>query len=35
MNIPAMVKCLQGCDLADVPMVVLTIDPASAVRKGR
>jgi len=27
MNIPAMVKCLQGCDLADVPMIVLTIDP--------
>ena len=27
MNIPAMVKMLQGCDLADVPMVVLTIDP--------
>jgi ech hydrogenase subunit E len=26
-NIPAMVKCLQGCDLADVPMIVLTIDP--------
>ena len=27
MNIPAMVKMLQGCDLADVPMIVLTIDP--------
>lgn len=27
MNIPAMVKCLQGCDLADVPMIILTIDP--------
>jgi len=27
MNIPAMVKCLQGCDLADVPMIVLTIYP--------
>ncbi len=27
MNIPAMVKILQGCDLADVPMIVLTIDP--------
>ncbi|MDO4552966.1 MAG: nickel-dependent hydrogenase large subunit [Bacillota bacterium] len=26
-NIPAMVKMLQGCDLADVPMLVLTIDP--------
>ncbi len=26
-NIPAMVKALQGCDLADVPMLVLTIDP--------
>ena len=26
-NIPAMVKMLQGCDLADVPMIVLTIDP--------
>lgn len=27
MNIPAMVKTLAGCDLADVPMLVLTIDP--------
>ncbi len=27
MNIPAMTKTLQGCDLADVPMLVLTIDP--------
>jgi ech hydrogenase subunit E len=27
MNIPAMVKTLQGCDLADVPMLILTIDP--------
>jgi ech hydrogenase subunit E len=27
MNIPALVKILQGCDLADVPMLVLTIDP--------
>lgn len=27
MNIPAMVKMLQGCDLADVPMMILTIDP--------
>lgn len=26
-NIPALVKMLQGCDLADVPMLVLTIDP--------
>jgi len=26
-NIPAMLKVLQGCDLADVPMLVLTIDP--------
>lgn len=26
-NIPAMVKTLQGCDLADVGMLVLTIDP--------
>lgn len=26
-NIPAMVKALSGCDLADVPMIVLTIDP--------
>ena len=26
-NLPAMLKILQGCDLADVPMVVLTIDP--------
>ncbi len=27
MNIPSLVKTLQGCDLADVPMLVLTIDP--------
>jgi Ni,Fe-hydrogenase III large subunit len=27
MNIPAMTKILQGCDLADVPMMILTIDP--------
>ncbi|MGI6204855.1 MAG: nickel-dependent hydrogenase large subunit [Anaerovoracaceae bacterium] len=27
MNIPSMVKTLQGCDLADVPMLILTIDP--------
>lgn len=26
-NVPAMTKTLQGCDLADVPMLVLTIDP--------
>ncbi|MDS1028984.1 nickel-dependent hydrogenase large subunit [Bacillota bacterium LX-D] len=26
-NIPAMVKTLQGCDLADVPVLLLTIDP--------
>jgi ech hydrogenase subunit E len=26
-NIPALVKSLQGCDLADVPVLVLTIDP--------
>jgi ech hydrogenase subunit E len=26
-NLPAMLKLLQGCDLADVPVVVLTIDP--------
>jgi ech hydrogenase subunit E len=26
-NLPAMVKTLQGCDLADVPVLVLTIDP--------
>jgi ech hydrogenase subunit E len=26
-NIPALVKMLQGCDLADVPTLVLTIDP--------
>lgn len=26
-NIPALVKVLQGCDLADVPLLVLTIDP--------
>jgi len=26
-NIPAMVKTLQNCDLADVPILILTIDP--------
>ena len=26
-NLAAMLKVLQGCDLADVPMLVLTIDP--------
>ncbi len=26
-NIPAMVKILKGCELADVPVLVLTIDP--------
>jgi ech hydrogenase subunit E len=26
-NIPAMLKLLQGCQLADVPVLVLTIDP--------
>lgn len=26
-NVPAMLKTLQGCDLADVPMLILTIDP--------
>jgi ech hydrogenase subunit E len=26
-NVPALVKMLQGCDLADVPVVVLIIDP--------
>lgn len=26
-NLPAMVKVLQGCELADVPVLVLTIDP--------
>ena len=26
-NIPALVKMLQGCELADVPALVLTIDP--------
>ena len=27
MNLAGMTKILQGCDLADVPMMVLTIDP--------
>lgn len=27
MNIPALVKMLQGCELADVPILILTIDP--------
>lgn len=26
-NVPALVKLLQGCELADVPVLVLTIDP--------
>ncbi|HCT86178.1 MAG TPA: NADH-quinone oxidoreductase subunit D [Candidatus Margulisbacteria bacterium] len=26
-NVPALTKTLQGCDLADVPVLVLTIDP--------
>jgi len=26
-NIPALVKILQGCDVADVPVLILTIDP--------
>jgi ech hydrogenase subunit E len=26
-NLPALVKLLQGCNLADVPILVLTIDP--------
>jgi ech hydrogenase subunit E len=26
-NLPAMLKLLQGCELADVPVLVLTIDP--------
>lgn len=26
-NLPALVKLLQGCELADVPLLVLTIDP--------
>lgn len=26
-NLPAMLQVLPGCDLADVPMIVLTIDP--------
>lgn len=27
MNVPALVRMLQGCDLADVPPIVLSIDP--------
>ena len=26
-NMPALLKILQGCDLADVPILILTIDP--------
>jgi len=26
-NVPALVKILQGCELADVPVLILTIDP--------
>ena len=26
-NLPAMLQVLPGCDLADVPVIVLTIDP--------
>ena len=26
-NIPALVEMLKGCQLADVPLLILTIDP--------
>ena len=26
-NIPSLIKMLQGCELADVPVIVLSIDP--------
>jgi ech hydrogenase subunit E len=26
-NIPAMAEIMKGCDIADVPMIILTIDP--------
>jgi ech hydrogenase subunit E len=26
-NIPAMIQLVKGCDLADVPNIILTIDP--------
>jgi Ni,Fe-hydrogenase III large subunit len=26
-NVPALIKMLEGCDLADVPVIVLSIDP--------
>jgi len=26
-NIPAMIKLVKGCELADVPNIILTIDP--------
>jgi ech hydrogenase subunit E len=26
-NIPAMIELVRGCDLADVPNIILTIDP--------
>ncbi|HEU6440002.1 MAG TPA: hypothetical protein VFC12_06145, partial [Terriglobales bacterium] len=26
-NVPAMIKLVKGCDLADVPNIILTIDP--------
>ena len=26
-NIPAMIKLVKGCDLADVPNIIMTIDP--------
>ena len=26
-NLPALVKMLKGCELADVPNIILTIDP--------
>jgi len=26
-NIPSLIKMLAGCELADVPVIILTIDP--------
>jgi len=26
-NIPGMIEALKGCQLADVPIIILTIDP--------
>ena len=33
-NIPAMIKVLKGSEIADVPNIILTLDPVCAAQKG-